>query len=429
MNKNRFFWKAIPCLLLLLPGCESYLTLDPENRKVTEGYYDSAQRVEQALIGAYVDLRRALVASHAWLMYGEVRAGDLQVNASPTSEVMAQKLNSDNFQVQQLSDWGYFYDVIGSANYVLDLLQTHESETLTTYYRDLFRGEALALKSMAYFYLARVWGEIPSGEPGKSGQLLKSEEAVSLAADFAREAAGLLPWILLNEDEIQSTALTRIRFNKTAATLLLAQTELWQGRSSEAYSAMAQLYSDQAAGNLSAFGLSMGTDTRTTISTTPLSNQLVYMTLARLNELFPANDTRRSRLFTISQDRAGLTVSDQTLLPLLKLEEIDLLMAEAAWRSGRLEEAIDFLVKVSAGAVEDYSQLTEDEFADALLLERQRLLIGTGQRFFDLIRFGRVSRHIPSLSESDVAQGAVYWPLSPRSMSDNHINQRSYWAH
>jgi len=238
MNKNRFFWKAIPCLLLLLPGCESYLTLDPENRKVTEGYYDSAQRVEQALIGAYVDLRRALVASHAWLMYGEVRAGDLQVNASPTSEVMAQKLNSDNFQVQQLSDWGYFYDVIGSANYVLDLLQTHESETLTTYYRDLFRGEALALKSMAYFYLARVWGEIPSGEPGKSGQLLQSEEAVSLAADFAREAAGLLPWILLNEDEIQSTALTRIRFNKTAATLLLAQTELWQGRSSEAYSAV-----------------------------------------------------------------------------------------------------------------------------------------------------------------------------------------------
>jgi len=153
------------------------------------------------------------------------------------------------------------------------------------------------------------------------------------------------------------------------------------------------------------------------------------MTLARLNEVFTADDTRRSRLFTISQDRAGLTVSDQTLLPLLKLEEIDLLMAEAAWRSGRLEEAIDFLVKVSTGAVEDYSQLTEDEFADALLLERQRLLIGTGQRFFDLMRFGQVSRHIPSLSESDVAQSAVYWPLSPRSMSDNHINQRSYWAH
>ena len=428
MNKNRLFWKVIPCLLLLLQACQSYLTIEPENRKVSEGYFDTAQRVEQAVIGAYVDLRRALVANHAWLMYGEVRAGDLQVTGTHGGEVGAQRLNSDNLQVRQLSDWGYFYDVIGSANYVLELLQKSEAETLTAYYRNLFRGEALALKSFAYFYLARVWGDIPSVEQGNVGQRLGSEEAASLAADYAREAVGLLPWILLNEDEIESAALTRVRFNKTAATLLLAQTELWRGRNSDAYTAITQLYADQATGNWSSFGVSMGTDTRSSISTTPLSNQLVYIPLARLNELFPTGDTRRSRLFTVSQDRASLIVSDQTVLPLLKLEEIDLVMAEAAWRNGRLEEAIEFLVKVSAGATEDYSELTESEFADALLLERQRLLIGTGQRFFDLMRFGQVTRHVPALTESGVAQGASYWPLSPRSISDNQWNQRSYWA-
>jgi hypothetical protein len=43
-------------LLLNLSACKDSLTIEPDNRTVAEGYYDSAQKIEQAVIGGYVDL-------------------------------------------------------------------------------------------------------------------------------------------------------------------------------------------------------------------------------------------------------------------------------------------------------------------------------------------------------------------------------------
>lgn len=421
-------WRFIPLFVLALSSCDNYLTVDPDNRTVAEGYYNSAQRIEQAVVGGYVDLRRALVSKHAWLMYGEARSGDLSVVADFAPYVASQDLVADNFDLKDLSDWGYFYDVVKSANEVLELLETTTDDVLTDYQRDLFRGEALALKSMAYFYLNRIWGEIPSAEKSDFGSRWSGNTAAEKAAGFAREAVELLPWLLLNDDGIESASLTASRFNKTAATLLLAQEELWRGESEAAYSALSLLFTDTATDRLSDFSLSMGEDRRTVISQTPLNANSVSMPIARLNSIYPADDQRRSRLFTINQTRGTLIVRDQTLLPLLKIDELNLLMSEAAWRSGRKDEGREWLVKAANGAVEDYSEIADADFEAALLRERQRMLVGTGQHFFDLMRFGQVAAYVPALSAEDVSNGAAYWPLSPQSISGNSWSQNSFWS-
>src|SRR5690606_34913274 len=104
------------------------------------------------------------------------------------------------------------------------------------------------------------------------------------------------------------------------------------------------------------------------------------------------------------------------MIELLPLTEKNLLLAEAAWKIGNLSEGREYLIEASSGATEDYSTLTEQTFGDALLQERRRLLVGTGQRIFDLIRFNKVSAFIPSFSENDVQEGAGFWPLSVNSI-------------
>ncbi len=430
MNNMKFPKFILLVAMTLLFSCSKTLTIEPENRTVPEGYYNSAQRIQQAVIGGYVDLRRALLTNYAWMMYGEARVGDLNVVVPYQEMVASQELMADNRYLAELSDWGYFYDVIRDANDILDIVAQADDEALSTYQGNLFKGEALALKSMAYFYLARIWGAIPSAEKNDFGKRLSSEEAVTQAALWAAEAKELVPWILTNDDGIESVALTAVRFNKTAVTSLLAQEQLWLGKGQDAYDLLSNAFTAGTADSLSGFGLSNGEDRRTDIPAAPLNGSVVRMSLDRLNAIYPTGDARRASMFNIStsENIATLIIKDASVLELLPQREINLLFAEAAWRSQRLEEAKEYLSSAATGATEDYAALTEDTFGAALLLERQRMLVGTGQRVFDLIRFGEVSSYIPGFTEDDVEKGAAYWPLSASSMKGNALSQNSFWS-
>jgi hypothetical protein len=413
--------------IVLLGACRKSLTVEQENSTVEQGYYESAQRIQQAVIGGYVDLRRALLVNYAWMMYGEARTGDLKVAVAYQQQVAGQMLTTTNENVVQLSDWGYFYDVIKDANDVLDIVDNAAEGVLSSYQHDVYRGEALALKSMAYFYLARIWGSVPSAEKNNFGAHLTKEEVVNQAIVYATEAQKSVPWMLLNDDGIESAALTAVRFNKTAVTQLLVQEALWLGNGQNAYDILTGTFTSNIADSLSGFGLAIGADRRIEIPKAPLNGNILSMPLATFNAVYPDGDARRASMFNISGNSATLIVNDASKVDLLPVREIDLLFAEAAWRSDRLEEAKEWLISAANGATEDYSTLTEDTFGDALLLERQRMLVGTGQRMFDLIRFGEVPSYIPVFTEADVTKGAAYWPLSANSIKGNGWSQNEFW--
>ena len=420
----------LTAVLLALSSCQSFLTIEnPEDKSIREGYYNTAQRVEQAVIGIYVDFRRALLNDRAWLMYGEARAGDLIVDSKSYDFVVNQQLKEKQDELVQLTDWEYFYDVLNDANQVLQIINEAESDILTEYEYNLYKGEALALKSFAYFYLARIWGDVPSAEPNNFGNVLSTTEAITKAQELAMEAKELLPWILLNEDGIESSSITEFRMNKTAISILLAQEYLWLDNAQEAYGVLSTAIVENTEEKWSPFGFSTGEDYRSDLTEDPLDKDFVSISLEKLNSIYPEGDMRREA-YDISEENGTATLLSyaQDVTKLLTTTNFYLLLAESAWRMEHLEEAKAILIEVSAGATEDYSELDANNFGQAILLERQRLLMGSGLRFFDLMRFNMVAQEIPSLSEQDIADGAGFWPLSERSIKDNSLNQNSYWS-
>ncbi|NGM64115.1 RagB/SusD family nutrient uptake outer membrane protein [Sphingobacterium sp. SGR-19] len=432
MNRiaHRKLGAFLTVVVMTCTACEDYLTVaEVENRTVSTGYYDSPQKVEQAVIGVYVDLRRALLQNYAWLMYGEGRTGDLTLDVEYMGHIAEQHLADNDRQVRQLTDWGYFYDAINDANHILDKLEKTETPALSSYQYELYKGEALALKSMAYFYLTRIWDKVPSAETSDRGTLLTQVEVLTRASQWAKEAKELLPWQLVNDDGIVSTALTEVRFNKTAVSLLLAHQQLWLGKGQEAYKDLTQVFEGQSPDSLSHFGLSLGKDMGLNVPSDPYTDHNIHMSEEKFGSVYPGGDTRRS-MFNVSADgaTASLIIEKRDMLMIYAKQEIQLLFAEAAWRSEQLEKAKEHLMAAATGATEDYTLLTSDTFGAALLLERQRMLMGSGQRFFDLIRFNKIRQFVPFYTEGDLAAGAAYWPLSAQSITSNGLEQNGYWA-
>lgn len=431
MNKIKFIqYLGLATILLAHSSCKDFLTIEnPEDKTITEGYYNSAQRVEQAIVGIYVDFRRALLNNRAWLMYGEARSGDLIVEADCYKYVVKQELKDDNKNLVQLTDWEYFYDVINDANQVLQIIDKVEDDVLNEYEYNLFKGEALALKSLAYFYLARIWGDVPSAEPNDFGTVATSTKTIEKAVEFANDADELLPWLLFNLDGIESASLSESRINKTSVKIIRAQEYLWLSNNKEAYNILTNGITENTDNKWSSFGFSLGKDARTEVTDDPLDVNVVTISLENLNSIYPEGDARR-RAFDISEENGSATFLNylQDVSNLLTLTNYNLLLSEAAWKTGKLEEAKTILTNVANGATEDYTVLDQNSFEDALVLERQRLLMGSGVRFFDLIRFGRVDTEIPKFSAQDVANGAAFWPMSGKSEKDNSLNQNSYWS-
>lgn len=427
MNKfkqiNRLIVIAIA--LISFASCDDFLTIkEPEDKTVIEGYYNSKQRVEQAVIGVYVNFRRALLENRAWLMYGEVRAGELNIDVDYWGYVKNQQLTVDDDAVQQLTDWEYFYDVLYSANNTLDIIEKVKGDVLEEYDYKLFKGEMLALKSMAYFYITRIWGKTISAEQATSGKLWEQNEALDVALNLAVEAHKLLPWRLKNEDGIESAELTRVRMSKYPITILLGEEYMWAKKYSEAYALLTAPELQENTDKVISFGFSTGEDYRTNLPEKPLEGASI--SIDKYNELY-AGGGGAARFTLLEKEGIAKLNSFPGIKNLYGDTYFALLLAEAAWRADNLELAKTTLKPYWDFFGQDYSELKKEDFEAIILRERERILVGSGNRFFDLIRFGKVAEVIPQFSPEDVSEGAGYWPLSKKSL-ENKIDQNAYWS-
>jgi hypothetical protein len=146
-------------ILILATCCQDWLSIEPENDLIKEKFWTKKADVESALAAAYDALRSSSLQS---LIFGELRADLVEFTGDAFSNY--QKIAASNISpTNSVIDWSKYYKAINLANTLMhyDDEVFEKDQTFTQELKDAYEAEALFIRSIAYFYLIRLWKDVP----------------------------------------------------------------------------------------------------------------------------------------------------------------------------------------------------------------------------------------------------------------------------
>ncbi len=149
------------CASLSLTACVDTVIL-PYDKTVDEDYWQSKEDVSQMVMGAYQSMLSSSVIDRL-IVWGDYRSDELVPVSSPTKTALTE-INAVNIQTDNTyADWAAFYSVINNCNIVIekaaDVVNIDPNYTEGDYLSD--RSQMLALRALCYFYLVRVFRDVP----------------------------------------------------------------------------------------------------------------------------------------------------------------------------------------------------------------------------------------------------------------------------
>lgn len=146
-------------LIAAITACKDWLTVAPENDLIKEKFWTKTEDVTGALAATYNAMRAASLKS---LILGEVRA-DL-VDFTGASFADYARIGESNISpTNSVVNWEDYYKAINLANTLMyyDKQVFEKDKTFTKEIMDAVDAEALFIRSLAYFYLVRLWKDVP----------------------------------------------------------------------------------------------------------------------------------------------------------------------------------------------------------------------------------------------------------------------------
>lgn len=240
----------LSCSLLALTACNKQLDIKSTSLSNETGAWDSYDDVGSALTGLYGLLRTAMADQNAYWLFGDLRSGDFTAVSRPDLKAIIDgKLNLSYPLIQQLLDWRRYYAVIDACNQFIE----HSGQALadkryTELNNKIDIAQARAIRAYTYFYIARIWGDVPLITSTHDGQLqavprASQQKVLSFASTELQAAAKVLPFVYGKSDDpifpgnyygYDYTKYYNTLFNRVYAYCVLAHIAAWQGKYNEA---------------------------------------------------------------------------------------------------------------------------------------------------------------------------------------------------
>ncbi|PSL46462.1 SusD-like starch-binding protein associating with outer membrane [Chitinophaga niastensis] len=242
--KNIFTVAVAGMLLSPFVSCKKLLEQQPINSPYNSVFWQNQRDAEQGIAGNYALLRNALTTNTAFggymsnFAYGSLPAYEFSVfnqydlsflvnggNSMATADFLGDYLDP-------LADWTPYYKIITQSNIILynvPKIPDNQFTETPTPTRNRFLGEALFLRAYTYFYMTRIWGDVPlinqyDADPAHAKNVPRTNEKMVLdsCVNDLKQAINLLPWTNKKGAEVA------VRANKGAAYALLAHIYMWQ---------------------------------------------------------------------------------------------------------------------------------------------------------------------------------------------------------
>lgn len=233
--KTNILYSIVITMALLLSGCSDFLDTQSPSSQSMEQVFENQGMARSALMGVYSNLANTYVygqkMSVNWQGVSDIeQASGFQTNPSIqlTSDAGAANFYSDWYNKTIV--WEYIYKMAENASTVVEGIRNSKLFKEGNATMRIYLGEALTLRSLAYFELTRRWGDIPYKESTSNSDLsnvyISKTSRDSIYACLVRdmlEAVDYLPWLGTNSD------LNCERITKGFAKGLLARIALFAG--------------------------------------------------------------------------------------------------------------------------------------------------------------------------------------------------------
>lgn len=430
---------------LILAACDGLLDTEPRQSLTPESAFADADGYQSLIYSAYGKVRSFNYYGQTMMIAPEIMADNLRIIAN-TGRYIGQEANADRAHINlwdfsNTNNFRGIYAGINEANILLaEIDETEGADAL----KNRLKGEALFLRSLFYFDLARVYGY----EPGKEvngwdkSAIIRTTPTLGFSnADFRtrstnrevydlieadlQTAIGLLPTAAIGSENVYRTS-------KGAAEALLARVYLYDSKFAEAASMASQAMATFGLGN-DGTGLLTPANYVEGFSTYPnpeslfeieirsvdwstvdgvnnsmstltanvfASAQFIVTASDELLASYEDGDIRRETWTETTRSGADGTVnrSNKWLgtkgdflenLPIIRGSELYLIRAEARYRNGDATGAIaDINALRSKRGLDPVSGLSGDALFAQILNERRVEFAVEGHRWFDLKRNG-----------------------------------------
>lgn len=471
---------AVP--LVALAACTELLVEEPKDQLTTDNFYRSDADARAAIAAAYRPLSDqglfgTAMKSALIMAADDATVGTREANAQIRA-VSSMQWDASTPRVTH-EPWAAWYDIVTKANLIIEKIpESAMSETV----RSQVAGEAKFLRALSYFYLVRLWGDVPlvttaAEQLGYPSRAPKEQLFAQILKD-AQEAEAALP--------VSWPASEKGRAPKGAAQALLAELYLW--RSSAEKTGEWQLAADAAKRIIDAGTYRLepnyiaaflpGSQNRgeeifaaqataaangPTIRTADLFfpqemganaaggfGSTIPLAWSFDSSYAPGDYRREVTYFTTGKTAAGASVKfpphvfkyrptsrpgpQDVNWPIYRYAEVLLFHAEALNELGRTAEAVTFLNQVRARARNgtgsearaepaNYSgPLTIAALRDTIFEERRIETVFETDRWFDLVRRGP-EFFVKALSRdpfaTDVQVTDMLWPIPQRERDVN----------
>jgi hypothetical protein len=150
-----------------LSSCKKYIDKGPINSTYGSEFWTSQTSVEQAALTMYGQFRSCLRASNSYFMTGDLVDGGFSSAAWNLSPLIANTATSFDWPtatadyLEDLTNWTRYYTLIAQCNLILQQVPQMPVADFSndSTVKNGYIGEALFMRSLAYFFMVRCWGD------------------------------------------------------------------------------------------------------------------------------------------------------------------------------------------------------------------------------------------------------------------------------